>query len=186
MPLRVDREEAVHLPIEPHILDYLSPIGLQRASEVMELHSGERGDELVGQHAGQVALERIILTVAPPSGADIIALLQFGQHLGDILRVVLIIPIHRDDYLTRGMVKASHHRRRLAEISPEVNHFGFRMLRRQSVQHGSAAIRTAVIHENHLVGLSHTIHHLLDFGKQRLDRAVLVIDRYSDGNHVGL
>ncbi len=38
-PARVDRDETVHLPVEPHRLDHVAPVGLQRTAVVVQVYA---------------------------------------------------------------------------------------------------------------------------------------------------
>ena len=84
------------------------------------------------------------------------------------------------------MIEASHHGGRLAEVPAEMDNFGLGILGSQGIKHRTASIGASIVHEDHLVGASEAVHDLLDLGKESLDRAVLVIDRNGDGNHVGM
>src|ERR1044071_3015488 len=89
MPAVVDRYEAVHLAIEPHVLNRLAAIGLERAAVVVQPNAGDPGDQPIGDAARQRAAEAPVLALLAPSRHDRISLVQLRKEPGDIVRIVL-------------------------------------------------------------------------------------------------
>ncbi len=77
LPRRIDRDEPVHLAIEPDLLDDAAAIGLQRAAVIVQLHPHHRRDEPVRRHRSQTPRELILARLAPARD-DIIALVELG------------------------------------------------------------------------------------------------------------
>ena len=57
-PACENRNEAVHLAVEPHALDHVSSVGFERASVVMQLDAGETRDQMIGDNRGPAPRER--------------------------------------------------------------------------------------------------------------------------------
>src|SRR5215210_3968311 len=110
LPHRVDRDEAMHLAIQPHILDDLAAISLQCAAVVVQWHAEKPGDEPVGNNRWQLARQCSILARLAPTGNDIVSLLQFGYQLRDIGRIILSVSIHRDDNVADAVLDSGHDR----------------------------------------------------------------------------
>src|SRR6266481_4576881 len=81
VPIRVNRNETMHLAVKLNALQRLPPIGFQGASIIVQINPRNRRDEPVGQLARKFAPERGVLSPLPPARDEIVALIQFGQEL---------------------------------------------------------------------------------------------------------
>src|SRR6058998_4381183 len=89
VPIRVNRNETMHLAVKLNALQRLPPIGFQGASIIVQINPRNRRDEPVGQRAWQIAPERRVLPPLPPARDEIVAFIQFGQEPRNIGRIVL-------------------------------------------------------------------------------------------------
>ena len=93
---RVHRDEAVHLAVEPHVLDDVAAIGLQRAAEVAQMNARHVRDDPVRdlrrQHAGDV-----IAAVMPPPADHVVALVDLFEQVRDVVRVVLHVAVEKHE-----------------------------------------------------------------------------------------
>lgn len=83
------------------------------------MHPRHPGDQTIGHAGGQGTGDKLILPVEPPSADDIVPLIEFGEHPGDVYRVVLQVGVHQDDDLACGMVNPGGDRGGLAEIAAQ-------------------------------------------------------------------
>ena len=132
---------------------------------------------MVRHDARDIALDGVVPAVLPPAGTDVVALLEFGEHARNIFRIILPIPIHRNDHVTRCEIKARHHRCRLAKISAEMDHLHLPMRRGQCVEDLLASVQTSIIDENDLPRFPVPIHDDAHFLEKFLNGALFVVYR---------
>src|SRR6058998_1270552 len=89
VPIRVNRNETMHLAVKLNALQRLPPIGFQGASIIVQINPRNRRDEQVGQPTRQIAPERGVLPLLPPTRNEIVAFIQFGQELRNVGRIIL-------------------------------------------------------------------------------------------------
>jgi hypothetical protein len=183
VPRRIDRHEAVHLAVELHVLDHLAAVGLERATVVVQGNAGHERDQAIGDAAGKVAAQRVVLPVLAPARAHVEALVQLGEQQRDVLRVVLEVGVDRDDHLARGEVDARHHRGGLPAVAAEVDHLDARLFARQGIEHGIAAVAAAVVHEDDFPGAPEALEHGGERRHQRGQALALVEHRDRDRDH---
>ena len=178
VPLRVDWQEAVHLTIKADAFDDLSAVGLERATEIVKFHTRYGGDQFVRHDAWQVPLERVVLAVFSPPRANIETLVELRNDSGNVLRIVLTIPIQRDNDVAASKVEARHHRGRLTKVAAEMNDLDLRIFCSQPVQQFRTAIVAAIIDKNDLPFPGEIpVHDGLNFFKKGAKSFALVIDR---------
>ena len=78
----VNRNEAVHFPIQAKTGDHFPPVGLERAAVIMQFHAGHPRNEPIGHARGQGAREKVVLTVKAPAADHVIAFLIFATMEG--------------------------------------------------------------------------------------------------------
>ena len=90
--------------------------------------------------------------VAPrlPAGDEVEALVELGEELRDLRRIVLEVGVDRHDDVSARLEEAGLQRRRLAEVAPEVDDDDVRRLVVEPRQHRQAPVRRAVVDEDHL------------------------------------
>src|SRR5882724_311422 len=150
VPIRVNRNETMHLAVKLNALQRLPPIGFQSASIIVQMNPRNRRDEPVGQRAWQLAPERGVLPLLPPARDEIVALIQFGQELRNIGRIILEIAIHGDEDISPGKTNTGHESRRLTGITAQLDEAQLRL--RQLPDNLARLIGAAVVHNNDLVG----------------------------------
>jgi len=82
---------------------------------------------------------------------NIVAFFQLGQEARDVSRVVLEVPIHTDDDLPLGVLKAGSHGCGLAIVFPEADHLYPTVMVVYPVQYFKCPVAAAVVHEDDFV-----------------------------------
>ncbi len=62
----------------------------------MQTDAGNLRDQAIGHAAGQVALDRVVLSVPAPAGNDVIAFAELFKEFGNIGRIILHVAVHED------------------------------------------------------------------------------------------
>jgi hypothetical protein len=183
VPPRVDGQKAMHFPIEPHPLEDFAAIRFQRATEIMQTHAGDEGDEAVRHDAGNVALQRIVLAIFPPARADIESFIEFFEHQRDIGGIILQVAIDRNDDLAAREIEAGHHRGGLAKVAPQMNDFDQRIGGGDFVEDHLALIAAAVIDQHEFPFATRRVHCFAHPFIEGAQITGFVADRHGDGNH---
>ena len=144
-------DEAVHLPVEVHVLDHLAAVGLQGAAVVVQGHPGDFADQPVGDHGGQLAVDESVFAVFAPAAHHVEALIHAGQQQRDIRRIILQVGIQGDHNVSAGRMETGAHGGRLAKVAAEPDHPQVRNTLGLGHQFRPRAIRAAVVHQHHLV-----------------------------------
>ena len=133
---------------------------------------------------GKLRWSGVVLAVLAPAGADVEALVELREQLGDVGGIVLQVAIHRDDDLAGGEIEAGHHRGGLAEIAAEMDDFHARDSRRRGASSdGLAAVVAAVIDENQLPRPADRSHNLGDAPVEGREGLRFIIDWDGDRDH---
>src|SRR5437870_253901 len=80
-------DEPVRLAVELHGLDALAAISLERASEIVQRHASDAGDDPVRDFRRQHS-RRVVLAALAPAARDVISLIDLREQSGDVVRVV--------------------------------------------------------------------------------------------------
>ncbi len=115
----------------------------------MQPHAADARDQPVGEAAGQLASELLVLPVLAPSGDHVGSGVELREQLADVGGIVLEIAVHRDDHLAAGRFDARAHRRGLAEIEPEADHVQLGPLRGDFLKREEGAVAAAVVDADH-------------------------------------
>src|SRR5262245_40804881 len=75
-PVRIDRNETVHLAIQSYAFDNVFPVSLQRTTVITELNAGDFRDQPVRDPAWQISAKTAIFAVFSPAGHDIVTFIQ--------------------------------------------------------------------------------------------------------------
>ena len=86
LPGGEDRDEPVHLAVEPDAFEDLAAVGLEGAAEVVERDAREPGDQAVGDPRGDLAGQPAVLAIAPPARDDVEAQVEPFEEAGDVGR----------------------------------------------------------------------------------------------------
>src|SRR5438105_14856966 len=91
LPGGVDRDETMHLAIEPHVFDYLAAVRLQRAAVIVQPNMQQLGDKPIGSLRWKAPCYQLILALDSPAGDDIVSLFDFFDQSRDIRGIILAI-----------------------------------------------------------------------------------------------
>jgi hypothetical protein len=178
--VRERRQEAVHLAVEPRFVDDLGAVGLQRAAVVVQANPGHTPDQPVGC-AGRHAARCPVLTVLTPAADDVIALVDLLEQTRDVAGVVLQIPVHQNDHVSRGVVEACRQGGRLPEIAPELDELESRIAGAEGGGALEGGVAAPVVDHDDLVGLARPLQHRGQSLVERRDALLLVVDGDDDG-----
>ncbi len=154
-------DEAMHLAIEPHVIEHLAAVGLERAAVVVQFNTGHKRDDAVGDLRGQPPRERAILAVLAPAADQVAALrLHLLKHERDVVRVVLQIGVHQGDDRAVGVVNAGLDSGGLPEVAAQ-QHGAHRLRLRfgQGDDLLAAGVAAAVVHVDDLVAQRQPVEH---------------------------
>ena len=112
--------EAVHFGVERDPLDDGCPIVFQRTSIVPYRYSSHAGNEPVCNLRRNNPGPLVVLSRLTPTDREIRTFFYGLHQLGDVPRIVLQVPIQRDENFATREVDARGHCRRLAAVSPEL------------------------------------------------------------------
>jgi hypothetical protein len=115
------RDEAVHLGVQRDLLDERAPVGLERAAIVLDRHAGDLADQPVGDLRGDLAGYQLVLAVEAPADHDVVALVDLGEEVLDVARVVLQVAVHGDEDPAARLLDAGGHGGGLAVVAAEVD-----------------------------------------------------------------
>jgi len=76
------------------------------------------------------ALDLIVLPIFAPTGNDVGPLIEQVQHFRDIGRIILTVAVERNNDFAAGIIESRHHRGRLAEVLPEMDHSDARIVKK--------------------------------------------------------
>ena len=142
----------MHLAVEPDTLDHFAAVGFERAAVIVEWDAGGTAHQPVGDHGGHTAREVGVVTVLAPTADHVVALGHLVQQERDADRVVLQVGVHGDDHIAARVVETGGEGRSLSEIAPEGDDAPARIAAVDLAQPRQAAIRAAVVDDDHLVG----------------------------------
>ncbi len=100
----------------------VAAIGLERTAVVVQPHVGDIGDEAVGDHGRQLAVEKTVLAVLAPAADDVVPFVDLGHEQRDVVGIVLQIGVHGDDHFAARLVEAGREGRRLPEVAAQAHH----------------------------------------------------------------
>jgi len=118
-----DRDEPMHLPEQSQLPDHLGPIDLETAAVVVECDPRDLPDEQVGDARGNLAHQKIVLTLTPPALEQVqVPRDQLIHHARNVRGVVLQVPVQGRDELAPCRIEARLHGGRLSEIAAQPDH----------------------------------------------------------------
>ena len=83
LPGREDRDEPVHLAIQPHAFENTAAVRLQCAAEVVQGDSGEPRNQPVGDPRRHLARHKGVVAILPPARNDVVAGLELCSAAGE-------------------------------------------------------------------------------------------------------
>ena len=120
LPMGQHGDVAVQFSVQLEVLQHFPAVDFEAAVHVVQLDAGQGRDGEIGE-LGWQPLGHGVLSLCPPGDNQIIAILELGQQLGQLGRVVLKVGIHGDDDISPCPGKAGRHGRHLAKIAPELD-----------------------------------------------------------------
>ena len=127
-----------------HGRDDLPAVGVERAAEIGDVDAREPAQHPVDQARGQRAAPGVV-PGGPPAARHVVARVDRGDELRDVLREVLEVAVHRHDDLAAGPAEAGVHRGVLAEVPLEADHPHARVGCVQALERGERAVGGAVV-----------------------------------------
>ena len=102
------------------------------------------------------------------------------DELGDVLRLVLEVPVHRHDHLAARTHETRVHRGMLTVVALEANGAHAGIARVQALEHGEGSVRRAVVDEHELERAADRVERLRRAAVQLVQRPRLVEERDDD------
>ena len=174
-------QEAVHLPVQGHVLEDLAAVDLEGAPVVVEADPGDPRDQGVGDLRGEPPRPERILPVVAPAAHDVVALLELVDQPRDVRRVVLAVPVEGDDERAAGQVEAGRQRGGLAEVRAKLHDAERRQLDRELAEARARRVRRSVVDDDQLVRLPQALHDVPEAHEEGADVVLLVVDGDDDG-----
>ena len=103
--------------------------------------------------------DEVVDALFAPSADDVVALFELVEEVGDLLRIVLQIAIHRQDELALRMIEARGQRRGLSEIAPQLDYQHAAVYRGNLFQQLVGAITRSIVHQHQFKAVAHLFHH---------------------------
>ena len=131
---------------------HLPAVGPEHAAVILEFDPGDPGHGAVHK-IGRQAPQPRVQAVLPPAPHGVVALLQLGHELGDVLRQVLEVGVEGDHDLAPGGLKAGKDGLVLAEVADELDEpdvVGVALIK--PGQDFPGAVAGAVVHQDNLEG----------------------------------
>ena len=150
LPAGIDGDESVHFSVQLYALDDVLPVGLQRASVVVQVNTGNRRDKPVCYLRRKDSRQRSILPMVAPPRHDIVTLRKLVHDPRNIRGIVLQIPVERNNDVSLRVIDSCHHCGGLAEIAVETDHLVSWIACRNRLEVRFRRIRAAVVHEDDL------------------------------------
>ena len=173
----------MELAVQANAAQSLRTVGLQSAVDVVQSNPGDHRRRPV-EHPRQKAARPRIVSPGLPAGDEIVALVELGEQLRDLGRIVLEIGIDRHDDVSLGLEESGLESGGLAEVAAQVYDDHVRGLGVQLGEHREAVVRGSVVHEDHLPRLARGFERCCDLAVERLDGMLLVVERGDDRKHV--
>ena len=177
------RNKAVQLSVEIDVFQHFRTISFERGSKIAELHTRGFRHQPIGDARRDLASEGVVHPIFPPAAGDVVTFFNFREQGRNVFRVVLQIPIQRDDDAALGLIKARRQRRGLAKIPAQPDHLHAHVGLNQIGQQIEAAIGGGVVHKNHFIWFLQRLQHAREAVVERKDGGLLIMNWNNDGDH---
>jgi hypothetical protein len=164
-----------------HRLDSAAAVRVERAAEVVDVDVREAAEHAVDQPARQRAPPRV-MTAQAPAARDVGAALDCGHELGNVLRRVLEVSVHRHDDVAACTGHARVHRGMLAEVALEADDTDARVVLVELVELREGAVAGTVVDEDQLEADRGALERVDRAPVKLVHRLGLVEDRNDDGD----
>ena len=173
--------KAVQLAVERDLLYYVAAVPFERGAEVVDTDPAQLGHQPVGAARGDAAQPQVVQPALAPAADDVVSVGQLLQELGDVVGVVLQVPVHGDDELTLGMVETGGQGGSLAEIAAQLHHYHPAVHGGDLFQQAEGGVAAAIVHEYQLKALAGGFHHSFQTVVKDGDVFLFVVERNHDG-----
>src|SRR3569833_2005468 len=173
--------EAMHFRIQRNLFDETGPVGLERAAVILDRHSGDFGNQGIGDTRRDLARDQLVLPVEAPADDDVVTLVDLAQQRTYIRGIVLQITIHGHDYIAARLGNACRHRWCLSIVAAELYETDPRIGPCDLVRNPHGRIAAAVIDKHDLERDTERGNCVCDRPIERTETLLLVIERYDDG-----
>ena len=140
--------EPVHVRIQPHALQQLPAICLERAAVVANRHAGDPPDQPVRHPGGDLSGNQLVATPHAVTSDQVVSLCEFGHQPRDVPWIVLQVSVHAHDDLPARVIEARLHRSRLPVVPGERDHANTCVGSRQGADHLSRPIRATIVDQD--------------------------------------
>ncbi len=142
-----------------------------------DVHIGDIADQAVeGRRRPQLEF-CLTLALGAHCIGDIVPFAPLFDHAQQHLGRILQIGVHHDHSIAIGIVKTGRNCDLMAEVTAEVEHLDAIIAHIQFRQHVDAAVRTAVVDEDHFPALARAFHHLHDAFVEHGNHSFFIPDR---------
>ena len=180
------RNEAMHFRVQRHSLDNTGAVEFERATIVTYRHACHFADQTVRDPRGHLAGQQLILAILAPTDDHVCVIVELAQHVRNIGRVVLQIPIHRCDNVSARQLNSCRHRGRLPVVRAKRNHAQPRVMPRDFRCDLKRSVRATVIDEENLVFEAGIVHRSMNPFMQKINAILLIVERNDNGNIYGV
>src|ERR1035438_2887293 len=161
IPTGQRRDEPVHLPVERNVLDHFTAISLESRAKVVDVYAREPGHEPVRAVRWKPPQHQVVNPDLAPAGDNVVSLFELFNEAGDIIRVMLQVPVHGEDKLARCMVETGCQSRGLTEVPAKLHHQHAAVYRCNLLKELVGPIAGPVIDQHQLKIITHLLHNLL-------------------------
>ena len=183
--MREHRHEPVTLAVKVNVLEDLGSVRLEAAVHVVELDPGREPRGRVVDPRDEPSHERIV-PIALPARDDVESVVELGEQVRDLGRVVLQVCIHRDDHLAGRDLDSGRERGRLAEVPAQTYDADVEVRRMEAHELAVRAVGRAVVDEHDLPVEVGRAERGVEFGVDLLERRLFVEERDDDGDQAPL
>src|SRR4029453_5800038 len=128
--------EAMHFAVELQVFRDISPHRLQGASVIVVFNLRWPGNQAVANLGRQGGAEKGVLTGGAPTTHKIVAFFQLPKQSGNVLWIILRVPVHENDDITVSEIKTCGNASRRTKIGFEPNPPKMRLALTEAGEHG--------------------------------------------------
>ena len=184
--LRHVGEIAVHVVIDLDVLHHLILVTLEPTIEVMKRYAGEEAHGGIEELRGPGLGERVVPLLLPPTHHVEVLLTDHPIELGDLIRRVLQVGIHRDDDGACSALKSRLQTGRLPVVASKANRPDMRIRRMQPLDDLPGAIGTSIVDKDDLIRDPHLGDDTGDPLVQLGEGLLLIVERDDDRQVYGV
>ena len=176
-------KESMHALEKANAFQHGPPEYLEWTSGVVDTVVGKDVSHTV-RDSGRHFLHQTILPLLSPSAHEIVSI-SIGKEFQDVLAVLLEIAVDLDDQFAGRLCETRLERAGLTVISVEVEHPNLRVLCPKAIQHLTASVAAAIVHEDDFErpGLRGRVR--IHDGQQPFDQWSKIVPLILDGNDDG-